>query len=150
MKPLVSAKHILHEPRANRQWHFTQVGGVGSDTVRVQLVFTNNHPFGATERWVLVKSFTHHHYREVPWNPFSRGYSFLDFHVDCFLDHETYYCTVQFYRADEYTVFMDTVDARLLWAYISRDGNELSRFEREAEAIKKNRKGVLPPRAVNC
>lgn len=150
MQTPVSAKHILHEPRANRQWHFTQVGGVGSDTVRVQLVFTNNHPFGERERWVLIKSFTHHHHHEVPWNPFSRGYSFLDFRVNYFATYETYYCTVEFLRSDEYTVFMDTVDARLLWAYISREWADVERFDREVEAVKKNRKRMMPPQAVNC
>lgn len=119
----------LRERGSSRIWQFFPVTG---DTVRVKLVW-KDLPLGACERWVL-KAFTRNRV-QVPWNPFGRGYSFLNFRMDCHPIHEAHYCEVQFHKSDGYTVHMDTADARVLWASISGNTDEFQTASRAAQKI---------------
>ena len=75
----------------------------------------------------------------------SGGYSFLNFRMDYHPIHEAHYCEVQFHKSDGHTVYMDTADARVLWASISGNTDE---FQNASHAAQKNRRGATPPQAV--
>ena len=127
----------LRERGSSRVWQFFPVTG---DTVRIKLVW-NELPLGACERWVLKTAFKRGAV-EIPWNPFGRGYSFLNFRMDYHPTYETHYCEVEFHKSGGYTVYMDTGDARILWAIIAGDVDE---FQNASLAAQKNRKGATPP-----
>jgi len=130
----------LRERGSSRVWQFFPVTG---DTVRIKLVW-NDLPMGACERWVMKTAFKRGGV-EVPWNPFGRGYSFLNFRMDYHPTYETHYCEVEFHRSEGYTVYMDTGDARILWAIIAGD---VDGFQNASRAAQKNRKGATPPQVV--
>ena len=127
----------LRERGSSRIWEFFPVTG---DTVRIKLVW-NDLPMGACERWVLKTTFARNR-AAFPWNPFGRGSSFLNLRMDCHLTHENHYCEVEFHKSDGYTVYMDTGDARILWAIIAGDVDE---FQTASRVAQKNRKGATPP-----
>ena len=135
----------LREQGSSRVWQFFPVTG---DTVRIKLVW-NDLPMGACERWVLKTAFKRGGVIkrggvEVPWNPFGRGYSFLNFRMDYHPTYETHYCEVEFHRSDGHTVYMDTGDARILWASIVGDKMGVVCYSLAAHT-EKNRKGATPP-----
>ena len=129
----MSGVYELRERGSSRRWEFLPLSG---DTVRIRLVGCGVLVLGACERWVL-KAFTRNRV-QVPWNPFGRGYSFLNFRMDCHPIHEAHYCEVQFHKSDGHTVYMDTADARVLWASISGNTDE---FQTASRAAQKNRRG---------
>lgn len=132
----------LRERGSSRVWQFFPVTG---DTVRIRLV-GKGLPLGACERWVMKTTFTaKYNNMEIPWNPFGRGYSFLNFRMDYHPTYETHYCEVEFHRSEGYTVYMDTGDARILWAIIAGDVDE---FQTASRAAQRNRKGTIPPQVV--
>jgi hypothetical protein len=128
----------LRERGSSRVWQFFPVT---SDTVRIRLVGCGVLVLGACERWVMKTAFKPNGV-EIPWNPFGRGYSFLNFRMDYHPTYETHYCEVEFHKSDGYTVYMDTGDARILWAIIAGDVDE---FQNASRAAQKNRKGATPP-----
>ena len=131
----------LRERGSSRIWQFFPVLG---DTVRIKLVWNDLHlPLGACERWVLRTALTRNAV-QVPWNPFGRAYSFLNFRMDYHPTYETHYCEVEFHRSEGYTVYMDTADARVLWASIVGDKMGVVCYSLAAHA-EKNRKGATPP-----
>ena len=132
----------LREQGSSRVWQFFPVTG---DTVRIKLVW-NDLPLGACERWVLRTALTRNAV-QVPWNPFGRGYSFLNFRMDYHPTYEIHYCEVEFHKSDGYTVYMDTADARILWASIVGDKMGVVCYSLAAHA-EKNRKGATPPQVV--
>ena len=128
----------LRERGSSRWWQFFPVT---SDTVRIRLVGCGVLVLGACERWVMKTAFKRGGV-EVPWNPFGRGYSFLNLRMDYHPTYETHYCEVEFHRSDGYTVYMDTGDARILWAIIAGDVDE---FQNASRVVQRNRKGATPP-----
>ena len=139
----------LRERGSSRIWQFFPVTG---DTVRIRLVGCGVLVLGACERWVLRTAFKRGGVIkrggvEVPWNPFGRGYSFLNFRMDYHPTYEAHYCEVEFHRSEGYTVYMDTADARVLWASIVGDKMGVVCYSLAAHT-EKNRKGATPPQAV--
>ena len=134
----MSGVYELRERGSSRRWEFLPLTG---DTVRIRLVGCGVLVLGACERWVLKTAFKPNGV-EVPWNPFGRGYSFLNLRMDCHATHEAHYCEVEFHKSDGYTVYMDTGDARVLWASISGNTDE---FQTASHAAQKNRRGATPP-----
>lgn len=130
----------LREQGSSRRWQFFPVTG---DTVRIKLVW-NDLPLGACERWVMKTTFARNR-AAFPWNPFGRGYSFLNLRMDYHPTYETHYCEVEFHKSEGYTVYMDTGDARVLWASITGNTDE---FQTASRAAQKNRKGATPPQVV--
>ena len=128
----------LRERGSSRVWQFFPMTG---DTVRIRLVGCGVLVLGACERWVLKTAFKRG-VVEIPWNPFGRGYSFLNFRMDYHPTYETHYCEVEFHKSDGYTVYMDTGDARILWAIIAGDVDE---FQNASRAAQRTRKGATPP-----
>ena len=130
----------LRERGSSRVWQFFPVT---SDTVGIRLVQSDQLFFGGCERWVLKNTFTaKYNNMEIPWNPFGRAYSFLNFRMDYHPTYETHYCEVEFHRSDGYTVYMDTGDARMLWAIIAGDVNE---FQNASRVAQKKSQGATPP-----